>query len=89
MTDFLLPFIVLSLIAVIIIQSVERYFFSKQVNRERQDALKFIISKNMREYSEIARLDKLDLNKPPEPPENVELSEASDEEFQKYIENNH
>lgn len=87
MIDFLTPFIVLALIAVIIVQAVERYFYSEQVNRERHDMLKFILSRNARDYTDITHVDK----KIPEAQTNlsdeVDLTEADDDVFDKLIKN--
>lgn len=84
MTDFILPFIIAALIAVIVIQALERYFFSEQVHKERHDMLKFILSKNVHEYNEVTRVEKQSPEKLTNPDE-VDLTEASEEEFNKFI----
>lgn len=85
MTDFLLPFIITALIAVIIIQAVERYFFSEQARRERNDLLTYILSRNPREFNEAIKVDKISLKKNELNTDEVELSEATEEEFNRFL----
>ncbi len=75
--------IVLGLIVVGLI--VERYFYSKQMNEELQKCVKAVMSRNINEYISATAADKP--SKPFVENDEVLLSEANDDEFDKYIKN--
>ena len=84
MADLLIPFIILTLIAVIIIQAIERYFFAKQANEEHTKLTMALLSKSSGELAIDIKKEKEPTKFAPEPDE-VDLSQADDEVFDKHI----
>jgi hypothetical protein len=79
-------FIIIALILVIVIQAIERYFHNEQTQKEQVRLIAAVLSKNMKEYTEAVKTEE----KPVKPlvihTDEVDLSNASDSEFDKYIE---
>lgn len=73
--------IVLSLL--ILAQAVERYLYSKQMTKELSNAMKAVMSRNMNEFLAATHENKEDTKF--QENEEVDLSQASDEEFDKAI----
>lgn len=63
---------------------VERYLFVKQINGVLGDSMKAIMSRNINEFLAAKTIDKAVENVKVEEDE-VELSQASDEQFDKFI----
>lgn len=85
MIDLYIPFIILTLIVIIIIQAVERFFYSSHMQREQSKLIAAIMSKNMGEYTHAVRVEKEDKAPGFSEPTETELSTASTEEFMKHI----
>jgi hypothetical protein len=86
MIDLLLPFIIFTLLAVIIGQWVQQHLTGKQMQEERARLLAAIMSKNSAEYQEVLKTE----NQPKEEKkqgnaDEVSLDQASDQEFDKFI----
>lgn len=84
MAEFLLPFIIFTLIIVIIIQAVERYFFARQSTSEVSRLITALLSKDATEYSQALKTEKQPVQPTTEPDE-VNLADATDEVFDKFI----
>ncbi len=71
---------------IVIGQGVERYFYSKEMNKQLANATKAVMSRNINEY--------LAATAPEKPKQGftetdeIELSNASEEEFDKHIKGN-
>lgn len=92
-TEYILPFVFITLIIIVIIQAVERYFFAEQVQRDRNKILeemsrlvKAVIAKNANDYVMTASIDKVaPEEKIPLDPELVPEDQLTDEEFDQAI----
>lgn len=79
--------IIAFLIAIILFLMIERFFFARQMLAQVSDALKASMSRNINEYmvattprnstTAVAQMES----------DEVELSQATDEQFEKYIQN--
>lgn len=85
MADLIFPFIILTLLAVIIIQAVERYFYASLMQSEQSKLIAAIMSKNMNEYTHAVRVEKEKTPPGFSEPTEVDLSQASDDEFDRFI----
>lgn len=85
MGEYLLPFIVVTLLAVIIIQAVERYFYASQMEKVKDKLIAAIMAKDITEYN--AALKTEQEIQQPKLPENQEfdMSNISDDLFDKHI----
>lgn len=63
---------------------VDRYFYTKRTQGILEDSIKAVMSRNMNEYLAAKTIDKA-LDNTVVPPEDVEISQASDTEFDKFI----
>lgn len=86
MADFTQIFIILTLLAVIIVQAVERLFYSKHMQEEQSKLIKAVMSKDVKEYTEAVKAEK---DTPPNiiVDDEVELSSSDDDTFLKHIRN--
>lgn len=84
MSDYLLIFIVFTLIAVIWIQAIDRFFYSQHMMDEQSKLIKAIMSKDVKEYTEAVKTE-LNVVDPPLEDDEIPLSQATDEEFDKLI----
>lgn len=87
MIDLLLPFIIFTLLAVIIGQWVQQHLMGKQMQEERARLLAAIMSKNSAEYQEVLKTEKQpkEEKKPSVNADEVSLDQATDQEFDKFI----
>lgn len=85
MADFIIPFVILTLIAVIVIQAVERYSYASQMEKVKDKLVAAVLSKNMNEYNDNLRIEKQP--KTPVFPEATEqeASTMDDKEFDNHI----
>lgn len=89
MIDLALPFIIIALITIIVIQAVERYFFAEQQQRQQERLLeelsratKAVIAKNANDYVMTTSIDKVPAERPPVPQSDLIPEESlSDEQF--------
>lgn len=70
---------------VVIAQAAERYYFAREMNDRVSQAVKAVMSRNINEYISATQAEKPAASQFTETDE-VFLSEASDEEFDKHIE---
>lgn len=84
MSDYLLIFIVFSLIAIILIQAIDRFFYSHHMQDEQSKLIKAVMSKDVKEYTEAVKTE-LNVVDPPLEDDEIPLSQATDEEFDKLI----
>lgn len=84
MVDVVLPFIVFTLVAVIVIQGVITYFNNEQARKTQKELLTAILAKNATDFSIATKIDK-EVVTPKSNPDEIPLSEATDEEFDKHI----
>ena len=83
MTETIITIITLALL--VLTQAVERYLYAKSMNEQLSRATKAIMSRNINEYLSALNAEKpTDKNEVVED-EEVELGNASDEEFDKHI----
>lgn len=75
-----------SLLLVIIVLLIERYFYAKEMNSQIRDFQKAIISKNVNEYIAAKTVDSKKEEKYTTP-EEIPLNELSDKDFQDVIKN--
>lgn len=79
--------IALIILGVIILAlMVERYYFAKEMHKQLENANKAVMSRNINDYI-AATSERKETIEPPDADE-VELSEASDELFDKFITKN-
>lgn len=81
-----MEFSVISLSIIIIAQLVERYLYAKEMNKQLGDAVRAVMSRNINEFITATTIDKT-INKKPIQTDEVEISDLSDEEFDKSIKN--
>jgi len=86
MADFSSLFVILALLGVIIVQAVERYYYSQQMMIEQGKLIKAVLSKDVKEYTEAIKIEKEQPFKQAEQDEE-QLSEISAEDFEKHIKN--
>ena len=84
MVDFLFPFIVLTLVIVIIIQAIERFSYASQAQSQQKELMMAFLSKNAMEFSVAVKTEK-EPNEEIKESDEVELDKADDEEFDKHI----
>lgn len=84
MVDYYTIFIILTLVAVIIVQIVERYVYSQHMQEEQGKLIKAVLSKDVKEYTEAIKAEK-DIKLPQLPPDEIPLGDATEEEFNKFI----
>ena len=85
MDNYFTIFVILTLVAVIIIQAVERYFHIEQLQRENSKLIAAVLSKNMGEYTHAVRVEK-EVRIPQEVnPDEIPLDSASDKVFDEFI----
>lgn len=75
---------VIALSVVVIAQSIERHYYAKDVTNKLNDAIKAVMSRNIGEYLSAVKPVKTEVSIPTVPDE-VQLSDASDSEFDKFI----
>lgn len=75
---------IIALSVVVIAQSIERHFYAKDVTGKLNDAIKAVMSRNIGEYLSATKPVKAEIAMPSMPDE-VQLSDASDSEFDKFI----
>jgi len=85
MDSFLIPFVILTLIAVIIIQAVERHFYAKQEQVEKSKMIAAIMSKDINDYTHAVRVEKETKVPDMTQPSEINLADADDDEFMKHI----
>jgi|SRR5579859_4046433 len=89
MNDFATPFVLFTLILVVIIQGVERYFFAEQVQKaqdklleELSRATKAVIAKNANDYVMTTSIDKVQPEEKPQlEPDMIPEENMTDDEF--------
>ena len=74
---------ILVLAVICIAQAVDKYFFTIRILKQLDDAIKASMSRNLAEYSAATR--EPIKQAPPQEVDEIELSNASDEDFTKYI----
>ena len=74
---------IITLAVLVLAQAVERYLYSKAMNKQLSDCTKAIMSRNINEYLAATNEPKKDSEFVEE--ENVDLDQASDEEFDKAL----
>ncbi len=68
-------------------QMVERFYFGKTMMKQVDDAIKASMSKNVNEYLSATTFDPKRAKEPAAEEENVELANADEEAFDKFIKN--
>ena len=63
---------------------IERHFYAKEMNKQLDEATKKVMSRNMNEYLASQAMEKIP-NAPHQESDEIELSQASDKEFDKAI----
>ena len=74
---------IITLAVLVLAQAVERYFYSKQMNKQLSDCTKAIMSRNINEYLAATNEPKKDSEFIDDGM--VDMDQASDEEFDKAI----
>ena len=69
---------------VIIAQAIERYFFAKEMNNRVSEAVRAVLSRNINEFIAAREIDKPAKEIPPANDE-IDLSEATDKQFNKAL----
>lgn len=77
-------FVVVTLIGVIIAMAVERFFYGQQMSDQHEKMVTALLSRDATEYSIAVKTEK-DPVKPQVESDEVDLGQASDEEFDKFI----
>lgn len=76
---------IITLALLVLAQAVERYFYAKSMNEQLSKATKAIMSRNINEYLSALNADKPSGNEQIADNDEVELEQATDEEFIKHI----
>ena len=84
MADFASLFVVLALLAVIIVQALERYYYAQLMQQEQARLITAVMSKDVKEYTEAIKTEKQQPFTQPEPDED-QISELDDKDFDKHI----
>ena len=77
-----IAFIVLGI--VILVQTVERYFYAKDMNQKLQDSMKAVMSRNIGEYLAATKPQEKSNNAPPDN-DLVDLSSLDDKKYSEVI----
>lgn len=85
MFDVTFIFVIFTLLAIIIIQALHLFFYSQHMQEEQTKLIKAVLSKDITQYTQAIKEEK---QAPPAAVSSdiVPLSEASDDEFAKFIE---
>ena len=76
---------IITLALLVLAQAVERYLYAKSMNEQLSKATKAIFSRNINEYLSALNADKPSGNAQVVDNDEVELEQATDEEFAKHI----
>lgn len=85
MAELLVPFIVIALIAVILIMGAMLYTVIEQAHSQQEKLITGLLSRNATDYAIATKIEKEVVPEKPNPDE-VPLTEATDEEFARHIE---
>jgi hypothetical protein len=85
MVDVFIPFIVLTLIVVIIIQAVERHFTVSHLLAEQSKLIAAVMSKNIGEYTTAVTIEKEKKPRLPQDSDEVDIANADDETYNKFL----
>lgn len=75
---------IITLALVVLAQAIERHFYSLDMNKRLSESMKAVMSRNINEFITATAEPKKNFT-PPTESEEVNLSEASEEEFDRYI----
>jgi hypothetical protein len=85
MVDYLFLALILVELAIIVVQAYERFAYAEQMAAQHQKLIAAILTKNPAEYREMIKADKEPTAEKAETTDDIEISNASDEEFNKHI----
>ena len=76
---------IITLALLVLAQAVERYLYAKSMNEQLSQATKAIMSRNINEYLSALNADKPSVNAQVVDNDEIEIEQATDEEFTKHI----